>query len=127
MRVEGRGVSGIKSYKDLEIWKRSRLLVKRVYELTKMFPREERYDLISQIRRAVISIPSNIAEGHSRPGRKDFAQFLAIAIGSSAELETQLILAHDLEYAKRAVLEPVLNEIDELQKMMHKLRQSLLK
>jgi four helix bundle protein len=121
-----RGEQNIKSYRDLEIWKHSRLLVKNIYQLTAKFPSDERFGLMSQMRRAAVSIPSNIAEGHARPGRKDFAQFIAIAIGSSAELETQLILSHDLGYAPKLMVEPFMSEIDQLQKMMHKLHQSLV-
>jgi len=80
----------IKSYKDLEIWKKSVELVKDIYIITKDFPKSETYALVDQIRRASLSIPSNIAEGHSRQHKREFKQFLFVALGSLAELETQL-------------------------------------
>lgn len=86
----------IHSYKDLEVWKRSMGLVEEIYKLTAKFPREEKYNLTSQIRRASVSIPSNIAEGRYRNSKKDFVRFLRIAYGSGAELETQLELAKRL-------------------------------
>ena len=82
----------IRSYKDLKIWKRSIELVKDVYEMTGLFPKEELYGLTSQIRRSAISIPSNIAEGFTRFYNKEYRQFLYIALGSCAELETQIII-----------------------------------
>ena len=86
------------NYRDLEVWRNSRKLVKDVYELTERFPQKEIYSLTSQLRRAAVSIPSNIAEGHSRSSTKDYIQFVSIAIGSLAELDTQLLLAEDLGY-----------------------------
>lgn len=130
MRYDARGmreveVVAIKSHHDLKVWQRARALVKTVYVLSNALPREERYDLASQIRRAAVSIPANIAEGHSRHGTKDYISFLSIAIGSSSELETLLLLALDLGYIAESSLKPILQDIDELQKMLHKLRQSL--
>lgn len=84
----------------LEAWKLSRALVLEVYKLTRTFPRDEMFVLTSQIRRAAVSIPSNIAEGAARTGTKEFAQFLNIARGSLSELETQLLIAADLGYIK---------------------------
>ena len=86
----------LKSYKELIVWQRSIELVKEVYNLTNEFPRNEIYGLCSQMQRAVISIPSNIAEGYSRKNLKEYLQFLRIAYGSAAELETQLIIVKDL-------------------------------
>lgn len=88
----------MKTHKDLDVWKYSREFVSTVYTLTKGFPRNEVYGLISQIRRSAVSIPSNIAEGSARKGDKEFIHFLYIALGSTAELETQLLLASDLGY-----------------------------
>lgn len=85
-------------YKDLEVWKEARKLVSDVYKLTDYFPKSEMFGLTSQARRCAISIPSNIAEGCSRYSDKDTNKFIDIAIGSVAELDTQLILASDLEY-----------------------------
>ncbi|MEK6746916.1 MAG: four helix bundle protein [Pseudomonadota bacterium] len=115
----------IKNYKDLEVWKKSRILVKQIYQLTKDFPKDELYALTSQLRRAIISVPSNIAEGHSRSGTKDFIQFISIAIGSLAEVETQIILAEDLEYINSSKTEKIYGNIHELQRMLHALRTSL--
>jgi len=80
----------ISSYKDLIVWRKSMELVKAVYELTDQLPSDERFGLISQMRRSAVSIPSNIAEGRRRGTRKDFLSFLRIAYGSGAELETQI-------------------------------------
>ena len=84
------------SYKELIVWQKSIQLVKSVYRLTEQFPKSELYGLSSQMRRAAVSIPSNIAEGYKRKGRAEFLQFLSIAEGSSAELETQIIISKEL-------------------------------
>lgn len=86
------------NHKDLEAWKLSIEFVSEIYELTKVFPKEELYGLTNQIRRSAISIPSNIAEGSARQSDKEFIQFLHIAMGSLVELETQLIIAKNLSY-----------------------------
>ena len=83
----------LESYKELIVWQKSIELVKEIYELTNKFPKDEIYGLSSQMQRSAISIPSNIAEGYSRKNLKEYIQFLHIACGSSAELETQLIIA----------------------------------
>ena len=83
---------------NLEAWKAAMALVKSIYEATRTFPREEIYGLTAQMRRAAISIPSNLAEGAARTGRKEFAQFLSIAKGSLSELETQLLISAELGY-----------------------------
>ena len=114
-----------KHYKDLLIWQRSMSLAKLVYQLTRSFPPEERYGLISQLRRAAVSIPSNIAEGQARKGTSEFLQFLSIATGSLAELETQLLLSVDLSYCKLPDVAPLFQEIDELQKMIVALKRKL--
>ncbi len=87
-------------YKELEVWKEARKLVTDVYKLTSKFPKSEIFGLTSQINRAVISIPSNIAEGCTRFSDKDTSRFIDIALGSTAELDTQLILADDLNFAE---------------------------
>lgn len=89
---------GIKCFRDLEIWKLGKEIVIDVYKVTKDFPEEERFGLISQMRRASVSIPSNIAEGFNRFQNKEFRRFLYISLGSCAELETQIEISHDLEY-----------------------------
>ena len=85
-------------YKDLLVWQKSRQLVQEVYNLTCLLPKEEKYSLQSQLRRAVISIPSNIAEGYGRSYRPEYVRFLNIARGSCYEVETQLLLCTDLNY-----------------------------
>ena len=99
----------MKTHKDLEVYKNSIDFVTRVYAITKTFPKEEGYGLTSQLRRAAISIPSNIAEGAARGHDKEFIHFLYIAHGSLAEIETQLIIARNLNYLSLSELEP-LNE-----------------
>jgi four helix bundle protein len=85
-------------HKDLDAWKQAMNLVEGVYQLTRSFPKEEVYGLTAQVRRSAISIPSNLAEGSARRSTKEFANFLAIALGSLAELETQLLIAERLKY-----------------------------
>lgn len=88
------------NHKDLDVWKKSIKLVSNIYELTKIFPKEELYCLTNQIRRCAISIPSNIAEGCARYSNKETMNFLNIAMGSIAELETQIIIANNLGYVQ---------------------------
>ena len=88
----------VKSYQDLLVWQKSIKLTTRVYALTKRFPKDEMYGLSSQLRRAAVSIPSNVAEGHARQHNKEFKQFLHIALGSVAEVDTQLFIARELGY-----------------------------
>jgi four helix bundle protein len=88
----------LKTHKDLDAWKRSLDLVETVYKVTKAFPQEELYGLTNQLRRAAVSIPSNIAEGAARGSKKEFIQFLHIALGSLSEVETQLVIAKRLNY-----------------------------
>ena len=90
----------MKTHKDLDVWKLSRELVSDVYRVSADFPKSELYGLTNQIRRSVVSIPSNIAEGSARQGNKEFIHFLYVALGSLAELETQLFLVIDLNYLK---------------------------
>jgi four helix bundle protein len=91
----------VENHKDLDVWKEAIELVLDIYEITKSFPKEEVYGLTSQIRRATVSIPSNIAEGAARSSKKEFLKFLYIALGSLSELETELIIAHRLGYFHR--------------------------
>lgn len=113
----------IKNYKDLNVWQLSRSLVKDIYLITEELPKHEQFGLISQIRRASVSVPSNIAEGHSRTSTKDYIRFISMAIGSLAELETQLILCCDLGYVELA--DNQYEKIYELQRMLHGLRKKL--
>ena len=116
---------GSNDYRDLEIWKRGIELVKQVYTLTEAFPDSERFGLYSQLRRAAVSIPSNIAEGQSRNSRREFRQFLSIAFGSLAEVETQAIVAKELGYASREATSHVLSNTDALKRMTMSLMRSL--
>jgi four helix bundle protein len=88
----------LKTHKDLDVWKESIDLAKNMYKLTGQFPKEELYNLTSQIRRCAVSIPSNIAEGAARKSKKEFINFLYVALGSCAELETQLIISKELGF-----------------------------
>ena len=106
------------SYKDLIVWQKSRILVRKIYLLTLKLPREEIFGITNQIRRAVISIPSNIAEGYDRGSNKEFVRFLKIAKGSAAEVETQLILCIDLGYLTLDDIQEVLALHDEIIRML---------
>jgi four helix bundle protein len=111
----------MQSFKKIEVWQRSRRFVVSVYELTKLFPHEERFDMTSQLKRAAVSVPANIAEG-SKKGQKDFARYLKIAEGSASEVECLLILAQDVKHAPAERIEPLLREIDEIQRMLNTFR-----
>jgi len=108
----------IKSYKDLNIWKRSIRLVEEIYIITKKFPKEEIYGLTSQLRRSAVSIPSNIVEGFTRFHSKEYRQFLYISLGSCAELNTQIIISFHLGYLNSEKVDRILNEIDEISKII---------
>lgn len=112
------------NFKDLKIWNKSIDLATEVYKATAFFPTEEKYGLTSQIRRCAVSIPSNIAEGAGRNSNGEFRQFLGIANGSAFELETQLILSSRLALSDDYVVEPLLKEIGEIQRMNYKLQES---
>ena len=105
------------NFKALDIWKRSRKLVKNVYLTTKTFPSEEKFSLVSQINRSAISIPSNIAEGCGRSTNPQLVHFLDIAIGSNCELETQFYLAFDIGYIPEQVLDKFIDEITQIRRM----------
>ena len=109
----------ITHFKDLIVWQKSMDLVLEIYSLTRLLPQEERYALSDQLRRAAVSIPSNIAEGQSRIHTKEFANFLSIAKGSSAELETQLLICRRLGYFSDEQIEISLNLIREVGKMLN--------
>ncbi len=112
-------------YKDLVIWKKSMELAKIIYTLTDAFPKDERFGIISQMRRACVSIVSNIAEGAGRESKKEFLYFLSISNGSSYELQTQLLIAEDIEYIKPGKIKLANDLIDEIQKMNFALRKKL--
>ncbi|MBY5956664.1 four helix bundle protein [Membranicola marinus] len=111
----------MRNFRELDIWQKSRKLVKEIYQVTRNFPAEERYGLSSQIQRAGVSIPSNIAEGCSRKSEIEFTRFLEIAQGSAFEVETQLILANDLGYLQDDLLNELIIDIHFLQRQINKL------
>lgn len=112
-------------FKELEIWKRSRFFCSEIYALTSKFPESEKFGLTNQLRRASVSIPSNIAEGSSRNSNKDFARFLQIALGSAYEIETQLLIAQDLIFITDSELDSVISELQEIIKMISKFKSTL--
>jgi four helix bundle protein len=116
-------LSQIKSHKDLKVWQESITLVIAVYKITEDFPKHEIYGLTSQMRRATVSIPSNIAEGACRKGKKEFIRFLFIALGSLSEVETQLEIALRLDYIKDS--EEINKKIFFIRKMLANLIKSL--
>lgn len=112
-------------FKELEIWKRSRLFCTEIYSITALFPESEKFGLTNQLRRASVSIPSNIAEGTSRKSNKDFSRFLEITLGSAYEIETQLLIASDLKFISNSELNNLINELDEIIKMISKFKSTL--
>ena len=106
------------NYKNLIVWKKSVDLSLSIYKLVLKFPEHEKFAITSQIRRSSVSIPSNIAEGSKRTTKKDFRNFLCIASGSGAELETQLYIAHNLGYISKIDYERVIFELDEIMKII---------
>lgn len=111
-------MTGLASYNQLEVWKKARVLVCGIYRLTTKFPKDELYGLTSQIRRAAVSIPSNIAEGCGRQYKKETIQFQFIARGSQYELETELYLAFDLGYITEDELNKTLELLIECRKLL---------
>jgi len=107
----------IQSFKDLEIWQRAIGLTELIYDVTKSFPKEEIYGLAAQLRRAAISIPSNIAEGFGRRHNKEYRQFLHVSLGSCAELMTHLVIAEKLKYTDKNTVEKLTAEANEISKM----------
>jgi len=107
----------IKSFRDLEIWKRGINLVETTYRTTQSFPKQELYGLTNQLRRAAVSIPSNISEGFSRESKKEYKQFLYFSLGSCSELITQIIIALRLNYVENRVAEDIIDETEQISKM----------
>ncbi len=112
---------------ELKIWQKSIHLSVEVYKATEKFPREEIYGLTSQIRRSIVSVASNVAEGAGRNSSKEFVHFLAISNGSSYELQTQIIISSKLGLMMEEVMKPLLRQIDENQKMNYALQKTLRK
>lgn len=115
----------ITSFRDLEIWKLGKEIALQVYEITRGFPKEEMYGLVMQMRRAAVSIPSNIAEGFARFHNKEYRQFLYIALGSCAELETQLEISLELGYLDQATKSALLEKLDHEARMVKNLIKKL--
>lgn len=111
----------VRSYKELIVWQKGIEVVKMVYALTGKFPKSEIYGLSSQMQRAAVSIPSNIAEGQARQHPAEFRQFLHTALGSAAELDTQLIVAVELSYTKTEEAQPIFDLLLEIRKMIYSL------
>ena len=118
---------GIRSYRDLIVWQKAMELVKHTYLLASGFPAHERYGLADQMRRSAVSIPSNIAEGQARQHTAEFRQFLFVALGSLAELETQTLIAHDVTYLSSKQLHEIETKIGEIRRMIHGLIRQLPK
>ena len=110
--------SKIKSLEDLEIWNEGLSLVEKIYAVTQKFPKEEIYGLSSQLRRAAVSIPSNVAEGFARFHNREYKQFLYIALGSCAETKTQIIIASRLGYIENEKKDTLLKKIEQISKMI---------
>ena len=117
----------LKSYKDLEVWQKAMDLVVECYQVTKKLPRDEIYGLTSQLRRAAVSVPANIAEGRERQYTKEFIQHLSIAYGSLAELETHIQIAQRLKYIDMTLEKQLLEKTAEVGRMINGLRRSLEK
>ncbi|HXI87241.1 MAG TPA: four helix bundle protein [Parvularculaceae bacterium] len=115
----------ITSYRDLTVWRRAMDLVETTYKFTQSFPKQEEYRLTSQTVRAAVSIPANIAEGFMRNTRKDYGNFIGIARGSAAELETLIMVAGRLKFAFRETVSDVLTACEEVSRMLNTLRQRL--
>jgi four helix bundle protein len=113
------------NYKDLVVWQKGISLAKAIYQLTIRFPGEEKFGLVSQMRRAAISIPSNIAEGQARHTTGEFIQFISHAEGSTAELETQLILSIELGFAEATSTKAAFVLLDDIRRMLNGLRRKL--
>jgi four helix bundle protein len=114
------------NYKDLVVWQKGIALAKVIYQLTQRLPSAEKFGLIAQMRRAAVSIPSNLAEGQARHTTGEFVQFISHAEGSVAELDTQLILCVELKFCDNAGAAPGLELIDELRRMLNGLRGKLV-
>lgn len=120
-------VESFRGYKDLKVWQKAMLFVNTIYKITALFPDEEKYALVSQIRRAVLSVPANIAEGYARYSKKELVRFLLISNGSLSEVETFLEIAHNLKYISRGELDKINADKDELRKMLGALIRSIQK
>ncbi|EKE06729.1 MAG: 23S ribosomal protein [uncultured bacterium] len=117
----------MQTQKDLQVWQKSIKLVTEIYKTTKLFPDEEKFGLISQMRRASVSIPSNIAEGYARKNKKENAHFVSIAYASGTELDTQLTICKELEFLSNEKFEELEKQLEEILKMLYSYRNYLHK
>jgi four helix bundle protein len=117
----------LKNYKELKVWQKSYELCLKIYRMTTKFPKEEKYGLTAQIRRSAVSIPSNIAEGYGRKTTLDYVRMLYISYGSVCELETQILLAGDLDLLEKGELSKLKKDITEIERMLKALIKSLEK
>jgi four helix bundle protein len=115
----------MQDYKKLDVWGKAHLLAVGVYKATSAFPKDEQFGITSQIRRACVSIPANIAEGCGRGGNSELGQFLKIALGSANELEYELLLAHDLQLINDEVFNKLNEQIDHVRRMLISLIQTI--
>ena len=115
----------VRNYRELIVWQKAMDLVELVYQATEQFPKEELYGLTSQVRRSAVSIPSNIAEGQARKSTAEFLNFLSIANGSRAEMETQILLAQRLKYVTNDTAQQILNLSEEANRLLNGLMNSL--
>lgn len=115
----------MRPHEKLEVWNNSVEMVVLIYKMTECFPKEEKFGLTSQIRRAAVSVPANIAEGAARKSSKEFSQFLSIAQGSTSELETELLIAHRLGYLNEDCYQQLRNSLDSIGRMITGLAQHL--
>ncbi len=115
----------MKTHRDLKVWNDSIDFVIKIYQITNNFPKEELFGITSQIRRAAVSIPSNIAEGAARTSKKEFINFLSIALGSASELETQLIISKNLQYLDIELFNSITDNLNKIQRMIGGLMKSL--
>ena len=115
----------LRPHRKLDVWKKSMAFVKDVYQVTETFPKSEIYGLVSQMRRAAVSIPSNLSEGAARKGKKEFSQYLNIAQGSISELDTQIELASMLNFIDKKIYNDLMDELSTISKMLFGLSRSL--
>jgi len=115
----------VQNYRELIVWQKAMDVVELVYQATKIFPKEELYGLTNQVRRAAVSIPSNIAEGQARQSTAEFRNFLSIAQGSRAEVETQIMIAQRLGYLPQQQTDQILNLSEEIKRMIYSLTAKL--
>ena len=115
----------IKSFKDLQVWNKAMNLIPRIYEITRSYPEDERFGLISETRKTSRSIPSNIAEGRMRVSPKEYRRFVSIALGSAGELQTQVLIGERLGYLTNEIITATERDVEEIQRMLRGLEQSL--